>query len=119
MHPVRPRLRTTVFGVRPRPTRPYLMKRFHDIRFDADPQPAVGPLPLKHLGAGLMCMAIGAEGPPAVRLQPHQPGPRPLQSRPPLGAVLVALLRAVIPQDPVPDGAVARLGTVHWRHGSG
>src|SRR5262245_58824458 len=111
MHPVRPRLLAPVLRVRPRPTRSYLKKRLLDFRCDADTQPALGPLPLQHRRARPMCLTIRAEWPAAGRPQPLQPGSRPLHARLPLGAVLVALLRAAVPQNPVALGRA--LGALH------
>src|SRR5271166_1310526 len=101
MQPIRPGLQPAVLRVRPRPSRAYLTKAFFDIRFDADAQPALGPLPPQHLLACPQGHGVGAHRPPAWRLQRLQRGPGPLQPRLPLGTVLVTLLRATVPQDPV------------------
>src|SRR5262249_30454061 len=101
MHPVRPRLHSPVLGVRAGPARAYLTEVFLDFRFDADAQPALGLLALQYLLTNAQGLSVGLDRPPAWRLQRLQRGPGPLHPHLPLGTVLVTLLRAAIPQDPV------------------
>src|SRR5262245_4905907 len=108
MHPISPPLHAPILRVRPRPTRSYLTKRLLDLRFNTDTQPALGPFPVQHLHPRPVRLTIRAERPAAVRLEPLQPGPRPLQACLPLGAVLVALRRAAVPQAPVALGRTLR-----------
>src|SRR5262245_31660950 len=101
MDAIRPYLDASVLRVWPRPTWPRLPVLLLNLRLHTHAQPAAGLLPLQDCLPCLVRLAISAERPPSGRLQSLQTCPCPRQPQLALCPILVALLRAAVPQDSV------------------